>query len=36
VVIFLPIVLAYTVWCYVRMWGRVTAQEIEANAHSAY
>jgi cytochrome bd ubiquinol oxidase subunit II len=36
VVIFLPIVLGYTVWCYARMWGRVTAQEIEARSHSAY
>ena len=36
VVIFLPIVLAYTVWCYASMWGRVTAEEIEARAHSAY
>ncbi|SIS70899.1 cytochrome d ubiquinol oxidase subunit II [Insolitispirillum peregrinum] len=36
VVIFLPIVLAYTVWCYTRMWGRVTAEEINRNSHSAY
>lgn len=36
VVIFLPIVLAYTVWCYARMWGRVTADEIDARSHSAY
>ncbi|PZA11726.1 cytochrome d ubiquinol oxidase subunit II [Rhodopseudomonas palustris] len=36
VVIFLPIVLGYTVWCYANMWGRVTAGEIEARAHSAY
>ncbi len=36
VVIFLPIVLGYTVWCYANMWGRVTADEIEARAHSAY
>jgi cytochrome d ubiquinol oxidase subunit II len=36
VVIFLPIVLAYTVWCYARMWGRVTAAEIDARSHSAY
>ncbi|NLH83115.1 MAG: cytochrome d ubiquinol oxidase subunit II [Phyllobacteriaceae bacterium] len=36
VVIFLPIVLAYTVWCYANMWGRVTASEIETRAHSAY
>ncbi|MBV5266846.1 cytochrome d ubiquinol oxidase subunit II [Pinisolibacter aquiterrae] len=36
VVIFLPIVLGYTVWCYANMWGRVTADEIEARSHSAY
>ena len=36
VVIFLPIVLAYTVWCYANMWGRITADEIEARSHSAY
>jgi cytochrome d ubiquinol oxidase subunit II len=36
VVIFLPIVLAYTAWCYARMWGRVTADEIDARSHSAY
>ena len=36
VAIFLPIVLAYTIWCYVRMWGRVTAAQIAAQSHSAY
>jgi cytochrome d ubiquinol oxidase subunit II len=36
VVVFLPIVLAYTVWCYAAMWGRVTGEEIEARSHSAY
>lgn len=36
VVVLLPIVLAYTVWCYANMWGRVTAEDIEARAHSAY
>ena len=36
VVIFLPIVLAYTVWCYSRMWGKVTVAEIHARSHSAY
>ncbi len=36
VVIFLPIVLGYTVWCYVRMWGKVTVDEIQARSHSAY
>ncbi len=36
VVIFLPIVLLYTLWCYTRMWGKVTVEEIERRAHSAY
>jgi cytochrome d ubiquinol oxidase subunit II len=36
VVIFLPIVLAYTAWCYSRMWGKVTIAEVEARSHSAY
>jgi cytochrome d ubiquinol oxidase subunit II len=26
VVIFLPIVLGYTTWCYVRMWGKIRAE----------
>ncbi|WP_413207430.1 cytochrome d ubiquinol oxidase subunit II [Rhodospirillum sp. A1_3_36] len=36
VVIFLPIVLSYTVWCYTRMWGKVTVEDIQARSHSAY
>ncbi|SCM78008.1 cytochrome d terminal oxidase, subunit II [uncultured Pleomorphomonas sp.] len=36
VIIFLPVVLAYTLWCYWRMWGRVTADDIGARSHSAY
>jgi cytochrome d ubiquinol oxidase subunit II len=36
VVILLPIVLGYTIWCYANMWGRVTAEGIEAESHSAY
>jgi cytochrome d ubiquinol oxidase subunit II len=36
VVIFLPIVIAYTIWCYVRMWGKVTVEEIQSRSHSAY
>lgn len=35
-VIFVPIVLSYTIWCYYRMWGRVTTEEITARSHSAY
>ncbi|WP_395664993.1 cytochrome d ubiquinol oxidase subunit II [Methylocella sp.] len=36
VALFLPLVLAYTVWCYARMWGRVTAATIDSHSHSAY
>lgn len=36
VVIFLPFVLLYTLWCYRRMWGKVTVEEIKRRAHSAY
>ncbi|MEJ2623717.1 MAG: cytochrome d ubiquinol oxidase subunit II [Pseudolabrys sp.] len=36
VVVLLPIVLAYTVWCYAHMWGKVTVAEIQARSHSAY
>ena len=36
VVLLLPIVLGYTIWCYANMWGRVTAEEIDARSHSAY
>lgn len=36
VVIFLPLVLAYTVWCYARMWGKVTVESIAANSSTAY
>lgn len=36
VVLFLPLVLAYTVWCYARMWGKVTVAGIEANSSTAY
>ena len=35
-VIFVPIVLSYTVWTYHKMWGRVTVEQIRETAHSAY
>lgn len=35
-VIFVPIVLGYTIWTYIKMFGRVDKQFIEANKHSAY
>lgn len=34
--IFVPIVLAYTFWCYWRMWGRVTVADIRERSHSVY
>lgn len=34
--IFVPIVLAYTIWCYYKMFGRITHQDIEKNTHSLY
>ncbi|RJG48164.1 cytochrome d ubiquinol oxidase subunit II [Motilimonas pumila] len=36
VVVLLPVVLAYTIWCYYRMWRTVTVAEIDQNSHSAY
>jgi len=36
VVIFVPIILAYTTWCYVKMWRTVTVDEIENNTHGSY
>ncbi len=35
-VIFVPIILAYTLWTYYKMFGRVNKQFIEANKHSVY
>jgi cytochrome d ubiquinol oxidase subunit II len=34
--IFIPLIIAYTTWCYVKMWRRVTVEEINNNSHSAY
>ena len=36
VAIFVPLILAYTTWCYVKMWRRVTVEEIENNTHGSY
>lgn len=35
-VIFLPLVISYTIWTYVKMWGRVSVGYIQENTHSAY
>lgn len=34
--VFVPIVLSYTLWSYYKMWGRVTVEQIKANEHSMY
>ena len=34
--IFVPIILAYTSWCYYKMYGRITKEHIERNTHSLY
>ena len=34
--IFLPIVLAYTAWVYKVLWGKVTADDVEASGSAAY
>ncbi|GAC33056.1 cytochrome d ubiquinol oxidase subunit II [Paraglaciecola polaris] len=36
VVILVPIILFYTTWCYVKMWRKVTVEEIENNPHGSY
>ncbi|PIJ48756.1 cytochrome d ubiquinol oxidase subunit II [Erwinia sp. OLTSP20] len=35
-IIFVPIILAYTSWCYYKMFGRITKEHIESNTHSLY
>ncbi len=34
--IFVPLILLYTLWCYTRMWGRLTDKTIESNPHGLY
>ena len=34
--VFVPIVLSYTLWCYAKMWGRIRASHIRSNPHSTY
>ena len=34
--IFVPLILAYTSWCYYKMFGRITQDDIERNTHSLY
>ncbi|MDN6227785.1 MAG: cytochrome d ubiquinol oxidase subunit II [Enterobacterales bacterium] len=35
-IIFVPIVLLYTIWCYYKMFGRLDKKYIEENTHSLY
>ncbi|OUS74457.1 cytochrome d ubiquinol oxidase subunit II [Pseudoalteromonas sp. A601] len=35
-IILVPIILIYTTWCYVKMWRKVTKDEIENNTHGSY
>jgi len=35
-IIFVPIVLSYTIWTYIKMFGRIGHQHIEDNKHSLY
>ncbi|MDF7680250.1 cytochrome d ubiquinol oxidase subunit II [Enterobacteriaceae bacterium ESL0689] len=34
--VFVPIILCYTAWCYWKMFGRITREDIEKNTHSLY
>ena len=34
--IFVPLILCYTLWGYVRMWGRLSRGHIDANPHGLY
>ncbi len=34
--VFVPIVLSYTLWCYFKMWGRLSTAHIERHTHSLY
>ncbi|BET42986.1 MULTISPECIES: cytochrome d ubiquinol oxidase subunit II [Atlantibacter] len=35
-IVFVPIVLLYTAWCYWKMYGRITKEHIESNSTSLY
>ncbi|WOG25491.1 cytochrome d ubiquinol oxidase subunit II [Endozoicomonas sp. 8E] len=34
--IFVPIILGYTTWCFYKLWGRMTAEHLNENTHSLY
>lgn len=35
-IVFVPLILGYTIWCYVKMFGRISPQYIQDNAKSLY
>jgi len=35
-IIFVPIILLYTSWCYWKMFGRITKEHVESNSNSLY
>ncbi|MFP1915425.1 cytochrome d ubiquinol oxidase subunit II [Lonsdalea quercina] len=35
-IVFVPIILFYTTWCYYKMFGRITKEHVEQNSHSLY
>ncbi|HHC75028.1 MAG TPA: cytochrome d ubiquinol oxidase subunit II, partial [Thiothrix sp.] len=34
--VFVPIILFYTIWCYRALWGKYTTKQIRENSHSLY
>jgi len=34
--IFVPLILCYTLWSYIKMWGKVTTAHIESDTHGLY
>jgi cytochrome d ubiquinol oxidase subunit II len=34
--VFVPLILCYTTWCYVKMWGRTTTTHIEKTPYGLY
>ena len=35
-IVFVPIILGYTLWCYRSLWSRISVEYIRANDHSTY
>lgn len=35
-VLFVPVILFYTVWCYAKLWGSYSVEDIRANEHTLY